>query len=98
MDEAQWLMRVEGALDAHLMQPDGTSRPGTDWTIGLKHGEDIYSVMVRAYLSDDATAETRADTEYQAHTVMGYLNDMLTQGWTPAEPHTHVIVIQNPTV
>lgn len=27
--DAQWLTRIEGALDAHFVQPDGGSRPGT---------------------------------------------------------------------
>ena len=34
-----WLMRVEGGLAASFKQPDGTSRPGTDWKIGIKRGD-----------------------------------------------------------
>jgi hypothetical protein len=29
---------VEEALKAHFKQPDGTSRPGTHWRVGLEHG------------------------------------------------------------
>lgn len=96
MSESQWLMRIEGGLDAHFIQPDGTSRPGTDWTVGLKRGDLTHTVIVRAYLSEDATQQTRSDTDYQAHTVMGYLNDLLQQGWTPDQPSPLTIVIQNP--
>jgi hypothetical protein len=96
MGESQWLMRIEGSLDAHFFQPDGSSRPGTDWSVGLKHGESAHTVLVRAYLSEDATGKTRSDREYQAQTVMGYLNDLLAQGWTPDRPADLAIVIQNP--
>jgi hypothetical protein len=96
-NESQWLMRIEGAMSAHLFQPDGSSRPGTDWTVGLKRGEDTYNVMVRAYLSEDMTKRARADTDYQGQTVLGYIGDLLGQGWTPDQGGELVIVIQNPT-
>jgi hypothetical protein len=96
-NQEQWLMRIEGALSAHFFQPDGSSRPGTDWSVGLKRGEQTYNVMVRAYLSDDMTKRARADTDYQGHTVMGYLNDLLEQGWTPEQGGDLEITIQNPT-
>lgn len=96
-NEEQWLMRIEGALSAHFFQPDGSSRPGTDWSVGLKRGEQTYNVMVRAYLSDDMTKRARADTDYQGQTVMGYLNDLLQQGWTPEQGGDLAITIQNPT-
>ena len=53
MGGSQWLMRIEGALKAHFIQADGNSHPGIDWAVGLKHGDQTYKVMVRAYLSDD---------------------------------------------
>ena len=96
-DEDQWVMRIEGALSAHFFQPDGSSRPGTDWAVGLKRGENTYQVMVRAYLSEDITKRARADTEYQGQTVLGYINDLLAQGWTPDREDELVITIQNPT-
>jgi hypothetical protein len=96
-NEDQWLMRIEGALSAHFFQPDGSSRPGTDWSVGIKRGEQTYNVMVRAYLSDDMTKRARADTEYQGQTVMGYLNDLLAQGWTPDDGGELALTIQNPT-
>ena len=96
-NESQWLMRIEGAMSAHFFQADGSSRPGTDWAVGLKRGEDTYKVMVRAYLSEDMTKRARADTEYQGQTVLGYVGDLLEQGWTPDKGGDLVIVIQNPT-
>jgi hypothetical protein len=91
-----WLMRVEGALSAHFKQDDGPSRPGTEWAIGLKHGDKTYTARVRAYLAADATAKTRADQDYQARTVMQYLNDLIAKGWDPEQQRAHVITIGNP--
>ena len=96
MNDSQWLMRVENGLAASFLQLDGTSRSGIDWVVGLKHGEATYQVMVRAYLSADIQPKLKTDQEYQAQTVMGYLNDLLTQGWLPDQPRNHVIIIGNP--
>jgi hypothetical protein len=68
MPDDPWLMRVEGALEAHFMQPSGTSRPGIDWTIGLKRGEELHRVRVRSYFADDMTSAVRADTTYLGRT------------------------------
>src|SRR5579872_4013101 len=81
-----WLVRIEGALSAHFNQPNGPSRPGTDYTVGLKRGEETHRVLVRAYLSPDLTAAARRDTQYQMQTVTGYVFDRLNAGWSPAEP------------
>jgi hypothetical protein len=91
-----WLMRVEGGLAAHFKVPDGPSRPGVQWAIGLKHGEATYTVRVRALFADDASAETREDDEYQAQTAMQYLNDCLNNGWHPEQEMEHEIYIGNP--
>ena len=85
MSEIQWQARIEGSLNAHFKQPDGTSRPGTDWKVGLKHGDETYTIFVRAYLSDDMTKKYRKDTTYQQQTVIGYVFDMLAKGWHPAK-------------
>ena len=98
MNDPQCLMRIEGALAAHFKQADGSSRPGTDWAVGLKQGDKTYNVMVRAYLSADITPQAKADQEYQGKTVMGYLNDLIMQGWLPDQPRELVITIQNPTI
>jgi hypothetical protein len=96
-NEDQWLMRIGSGLSAHFFQPDGSSRPGTDWSVELKQGERSYHVMVRAYLSDDMTKRARADTDYQGQTVLGYISDLLEQGWHPDQGGELEITIQNPT-
>lgn len=97
MSQSEWLMRIAGALSAHFIQPDGSSRPGTDWSVELKRGEEVYGVMVRAYLSDDMSKSARADLEYQGQTVLGFISDLLAQGWTPDQEQNLSIVIQNPS-
>jgi hypothetical protein len=96
-NEDQWQMRIEGALSAHFFQPGGSSRPGTDWSVGLKQGERTYQVMVRAYFSEDMTKRAQADTEYQGQTVLRYISDLLAGGWTPEQGGELVITIQNPS-
>lgn len=95
--ENSWLMRIERGLAAHFNQPDGPSRPGVMWSVGLKRGAETWTVQVKALLSDEASATTRADQEYQARTTMQYLNDRLAQGWHPSEPQDHTIFIGDPS-
>jgi len=92
----QWLMRVEKGLSAHFKVPNGPSRPGVQWIIGLKRGEVEHSVPVTALFVDNATDETRANQEYPARTAMQYLNDQLRNGWRPEQDKDHTIYIGNP--
>ena len=96
MSDQPWLMRVEGALEAHFKQPNGPSRPGIDWAIGLKRGEDLHTVRVRSYFMDDATKATRADTRYLGNTVMQHLDELIRSGWDPGQERQHEITIGNP--
>ena len=91
-----WLMRIEGGLAAHFFVSDGSSRPGVQWTVGLKQGDRTCTVMVKTLYADDATAATKADQEYQARTAMQYLNDRLNAGWDPSQEVDHLIYIGNP--
>jgi hypothetical protein len=90
------MMRIEGGLSAHFLQPDGSSKPGTDWTVGLKRGGEIRQVMVRTYLDEGVSERTRSDTEYQGQTVLGYVSDLLAKGWTPEQGSPPQIVIRDP--
>ena len=90
------MMRIEGALSAHFTQADGTSRPGTDWAVGLKREEETHRVMVRTYCDPQMSARARADQQYQGQTVLGYVSDLLEQGWTPDKGGDLTIVIRNP--
>ena len=92
----QWLMRVEGGFAAHFNVPDGPSRPGVHWAIGLKQGDETYKVFVKALFADDATPQTKQDQEYQAQVAMQYLNDQLDKGWHPSQDVEHTIFISNP--
>lgn len=92
----QWLMRVEGGLAAHFKVPNGPSKPGVHWAIGLKNGEQTYKVLVKALFADDATPETQKNQEYQAQVAMQYLNDQLNRGWHPTQEIEHTIYISNP--
>jgi hypothetical protein len=94
---AEWLVRVDGALQAHFKQDEGPSKPGTDYKIGLKHGADDYQIFVRAYLSPDLSAAARADSDYQARTVIGYVFDRLSRGWTPSLGPLPALTIVNAT-
>ena len=96
MSTGEWIMHVEGGLEAHFKEADGQSRPGTDWAIVLKRGAEVHRVRVRALLADDATKATRRDEHYQAQTAMQYLNDQLASGWHPSQAREHTIHIGNP--
>ena len=96
MADGEWLMRVENGLAAHFKEPNGTSRAGVHWAIGLKRGDETHTVLVKALLTDDATRATRRNQEYQAQTAMQYLNDQLRAGWHPTEGRDHTIYIGNP--
>jgi len=96
MTDEPWLMRIESGLAAHFKQADGPSRPGTLWTVGIKHGNEHYQAMVKALLADDATAATRKDEKYQAQTAMQYLDERIRQGWHPSQMQDHTIHISNP--
>ena len=96
MTDEPWLMRVEGALEAHFKQPTGPSRPGVDWTVGLKRDEEIHRVRVRSYFAEDLSAAARGDNTYLGRTVMQDLDDLLEAGWTPTQEREHVITIGNP--
>ncbi|MCA1600705.1 MAG: hypothetical protein LC776_03325 [Acidobacteria bacterium] len=95
MEESQYQMRVEDSLSAHFFQPDGSSRPGTDWNVGLQRGDRTYQVLVRSYLNEDANRATRKDTDYQGRMVLEYLDGLLRQGWTPEQSSELTIVIPN---
>jgi hypothetical protein len=83
MPDEPWQARIEGALNAHFKQADGSSRPGVDYAVGLKRGEETRRIIVRAYLADGVSRATRANTNYQGQTVIGYVFDRLDAGWTP---------------
>ncbi|MCA1635583.1 MAG: hypothetical protein LC802_18300 [Acidobacteria bacterium] len=95
MEESQYQMRVKDSLSAHFFQTDGSSRPGTDWSIELNRGENAHQVLVRSYLSEDANRATRNDSDYQGRVVLEYLGGLLSRGWTPDQSSDLTVVIPN---
>jgi hypothetical protein len=96
MTGTSWQMRIAGGLAAHFHTDEGDSLPGTEWAVGLRRGEERYTVRVRSLLARDASAATRRDEEYQARTTMEYLDDRLRGGWHPSEEVAHEIRIGDP--
>jgi hypothetical protein len=78
-----WQARLEGAMHAHFKQADGSSRPGTDYKVGLKRGDQTCQIFVRAFLAENMTPAARQDAQYQGQTVIGYVFDRLAPGWEP---------------
>ncbi|BCW90173.1 hypothetical protein sos41_33410 [Alphaproteobacteria bacterium SO-S41] len=68
-DPRPWQMRVTGGLSAHFFQPDGSSRAGTDWSVGLKRGAEEHAVTVRTCTEDDLPAKLKNDNKYMARMV-----------------------------
>jgi hypothetical protein len=83
MADEQWQARIESGLSAHFIQADGSSRPGIDWVVGLKRGDETHKIFVRAYLGEGVSKATRDDLEYQGRTVRGFVFDRLAAGWSP---------------
>ena len=48
MSDGEWLMRIENGLSAQFKEPNGTSRPGVHWAIGIKRGEETFKVRTEA--------------------------------------------------
>lgn len=95
-DAGPWQMRITGGLSAHFKQPDGPSRPGTDWSVELKRGDEVRATTVRTLYAEDLWRKLQNDTTYLSRTAMQYLGDLLNQGWHPDEERQHVIVVGNP--
>lgn len=85
MADEQWQARIESGLNASFYQPDGSTRRGTDWVVGLKRGDETHKIFVRAYLADGVSETTRENTEYQGRTVIGFVFDRLATGWSPVD-------------
>lgn len=68
---------IERGLQAHFYQPDGTSRPGTEWSVAI----DDAHVLVRAY-ADETAGLTTAD---EAAAVIAFVESKLAAGWRPAD-------------
>lgn len=97
MSTLDWMFKVQDAFHAHFLIEDEPSRPGIEWSIGMKRGGEEIAVWVRGIFADDLTPETQADHQYQANTCVGFLVDQLEAGWEPEEGEQFMIIIANPT-
>jgi hypothetical protein len=75
----QMHLKIVNGLQAHFIQPDGPSRPGTDWIVSCKNGGVEHRVMVRTY-SDKTPRRT---PEQHASAAMAFVAGKLEQGWAP---------------
>jgi hypothetical protein len=96
MPDEQWQARVTGALQAHFIQPDGTSRAGTDLAVELRRGAATFNLMIRAYVGDPASRGTRGNTQNQAQTAVEYVFDRLEAGWMPTDGELPPVTILDP--
>jgi len=78
---SEWQIVVLRGLKAHFKDPDGPSRPGTDWLVALRNDAQEYRIVVRAYADD--VAGIAQDREVAM--VLDFVTRLLGQGWTPDE-------------
>ena len=45
MEHPGWGIEITGGLNAHFKQPDGPSKPGTDWAVTLSAGQKITAFL-----------------------------------------------------
>jgi hypothetical protein len=91
-----WSASIDSALNAHFTQADGRSRPGTHWSVTLKHGQREYKTLVLTYFDDTVSPASRADIEWQCNTVLRYVFDRLAQGWLPEQGAPAPITLVEP--
>jgi hypothetical protein len=81
MEDIGWRIEITGGLNAHFKQPDGPSKPGTDWAITLKRGAEGHRILVRSY----ARGEGKVSQQQEIGMVLQYVAGLLGQGWTPRD-------------
>jgi hypothetical protein len=74
-----WTLFVKDGLRAHFLQPEGPSRPGTDWAVKLSLGAQQLTVLVRAYADDVAGTTPKRESEL----VLGHVAWLIDSGWSP---------------
>ena len=77
---AGWEIEITTGLRASFFQPDGSSRPGTDWIVVFRRGPTEHKVIVRTY----APGRQRASAELETRAVFEHVIAVLDKGWDPA--------------
>jgi hypothetical protein len=76
-----WQISVVTGLNAHFNQPDGSSKPGTDWAVSIRTGETEERVLVRTYSADHPGLTPEA-----LRIKVGlFISDLLIGGWKPSD-------------
>lgn len=97
MTSTDWRFSIVDAFHAHFyIEDDPESRPGVEWVIEIARGPACVKVLVRGVFADDLGPKTRADHRYQAQTGIGFLADMIEDGWHPREGEQFLIEIHEP--
>ena len=72
---------VQQGLAAHFKQPNGTSRSGIDWMLGIE-GDKNAKIIVRTYMSGDAASEEEKTS--LADSAVAFIQNKIEPGWEPA--------------
>jgi hypothetical protein len=72
-----WTISVVAGLNAHFNQPDGSSKPGTDWAVSIRGGETEERVLVRSYSADHPGLTPEA----LRIKVALFIGDLFVRGW-----------------
>jgi hypothetical protein len=78
-ENSGWEIEITGGLHASFFQPDGSSRPGTDWWVVFRRGSIEHKVLVRTYPPEHERSSTDSETRAVFDHVVGLLN----RGWEP---------------
>ena len=81
MENPGWGIEITGGLNAHFKQPNGPSKPGTDWAVTLKRGAEDHRIFVRSYARGDG----KISQQQEISMVLRYVAGLLGRGWTPGD-------------
>jgi hypothetical protein len=72
-----WEIEITGGLKASFFQPDGSSRPGTDWSLVFRQPPNEHNVLIRSY------ANGKIDQDAETTAVLAHARSLLEGGWDP---------------
>ncbi len=81
MEDPGWKIEITGGLNAHFKQPDGPSKPGTDWAVSLKRGPEVHRILVRSYARGDG----KISQQQEIGMVLHYVAGLVGRGWMPGD-------------
>ena len=84
VDVPDWQIEIKNGLCASFFQPDGSSRPGTDWSVRMVRGAEVRALIVRIYLPKGADPAGPRDVRREAQAVVNAIVEQVQRGWDPA--------------